>query len=138
MDAASGGSEVKSVAAKSDAALLHRGRRLPFDVAVDSGVGKSIINPSDVPECALLPSQGQSRGQRFICASGERLPSIAAKCIPLMMTDGAIRMDPFQAAPIRKPLLAVSATFEIGHMCFFDSDGSYIIERDCPEGTQIQ
>ena len=54
-----------------------------------------------------------------------------------MMTDGAIRMDTFQAAPMRKPLLAVFAACDIGHMCLFDNGGSYIIARDCPEGSEI-
>ena len=54
------------------------------------------------------------------------------------MADGTTRMAIFQAAPVRKPLIAVFKSFDLGRMCLFDDDGSYIIERDNPKGWEIR
>eukprot|EP00974_Lingulodinium_polyedra_P060235 5806197-Lingulodinium_polyedra.AAC.1 len=51
---------------------------------------------------------------------------------------GAARIATFQAAPVRKPLLAVSAVCDVGQLVVFDNDGSYVIERDSPEGREIR
>ena len=105
---------------------------------MDSGAGKSVMNPDAVPEYMLQESQGQIQGQHFLGAGGERLPNIGQKCVPLMTADGVSRLATFQITPVRKPLLAVSASCDAGHMCVFDNDGSYIIERESPEGREIR
>ena len=55
-----------------------------------------------------------------------------------MTADGVSPLATFQIAPVRKPLLAVSASCDAGQLCFFDNDGSYIIERESPEGREIR
>ena len=114
------------------------GRRLSADITVDSGAGKSVMNPDAVPEYMLQESQGQIQGQHFLGAGGERLPNMGQKCVPLMTADGVSRLATFQITPVRKPLLAVSASCDAGQMCVFDNDGSYIIERESPEGREIR
>ena len=114
------------------------GRRLPHGITVDSGAGQSVMSPDAVPEYALQPSSGQAKGQQFIGAGGERMPNMGEKRIPLMTAEGTARIATFQAASVRKPLLAVSAACDKGQMVMFDNDGSYIIERDCPEGREIR
>ena len=71
-------------------------------------------------------------------AGGERLPNIGLKCVRLMIADGVIRCATFQAAPARKPLMAVSALCYAGHLCLFDNDGSFFIQQDSPEGREIR
>ena len=55
-----------------------------------------------------------------------------------MTADGVLRLATFQIAPVRKPLLAVSASCDAGELCVFDNHGSYIIECDSPEGREIR
>ena len=66
------------------------------------------------------------------------MPNLGQKTIPLLTESGTARVATFQAAPVRKPLLAVSASCGAGQMVFFDNDGSYIMERDSPEGREIR
>ena len=114
------------------------GRRLAADIIVDSGAGKSVMNPDAVPEYTLQESPGQLQGQHFLGAGGERLPNMGQKCVPLMTADGVSRLATFQIAPVRKPLLAVSASCDAGQLCLFDNDGSYLIERESSEGREIR
>ena len=39
---------------------------------------------------------------------------------------------------MRKPLLAVPPSCDAGQVCFFDSDGSYEIQRESSEGREIR
>ena len=117
---------------------LLAGRRLTADISVDSGAGKSVMNPDAVPEYTLQECPGQLQGQHFLGAGGERLPNMGQKCVPLMTADGVSRLATFQIAPVRKPLLAVSASCDAGQLCLFDNDGSYLIERESSEGREIR
>ena len=47
-------------------------------------------------------------------------------------------MATFQAARVRKPLLAVSASCNVGQLVLFDNDISCMLERDSPEGREIR
>ena len=51
--------------------------------------------------------------------------------------DGANKRVTFQAATVRKTLLAVSNVCDKKQFCIFDNDGSYICPRDTPEGQAI-
>ena len=114
------------------------GRRLPHDITVDSGAARSVMNPADVPEYPLMSSEGQRRGQHFVGAGGERMPNLGQKTIPLMTLDGQGKAATFQAAKVRKPLLAVSASCDAGQLIIFDNDVSCMLERDSPEGREIR
>ena len=129
-------SSVELCAVSVDDSLV--GRRLSCDITVDSGAGKSVMNTDAIPEYPFQEFPGQIQGQHFLGAGGERLPNLGQKCVPLMTADGVSRLATFQIAPVRKPLLAVSASCDAGQLCFFDNDGSYIIERESPEGREIR
>ena len=109
-----------------------------YDITIDSGAGQSAINPADVPEYALQPSEGQAKGQHFVGAGGERLPNLGQKTVPLMLADGTAAAATFQAAKVRKPLMAVSASCDQGQLIMFDNDLSCMINRDSPEGREIR
>ena len=66
------------------------------------------------------------------------MPNLGQKTIPLLTENGTARIATFQAASVRKPLLAVSASCDAGQTVMFDNDDSYIIERDSPEGREIR
>ena len=96
------------------------------------------MNPDAVPEYALQESPGQLQGQHFLGAGGERLPNLGQKCVLLMTADGVSRLATFQIAPVRKPLMAVSASCDAGQLCLFDNDCNYFIERESSEGREIR
>ena len=114
------------------------GRRLTFDITIDSGAGSSAINPEDVPEYQLEPSEGQAKGQHFIGAGGEKMPNLGQMTVPLMLADGTAAAATFQAAKVRKPLMAVSASCDQGQLVLFDNDLSALVDRDSPEGREIR
>jgi hypothetical protein len=112
-----------------------------FDITVDSGAGKSVMPLDAAPDYELQKSPGQVEGQHFIGAGGERLRNMGQKTVPLQVVgaaDETQRCATFQVAPVRKPLMAVSASCDAGHLCLFDNDGSFIILRDSAEGREIR
>ena len=114
------------------------GRRLRYDITIDSGAGRSAMDPADIPEYELQSSEGQRRGQVFVGAGGERIPNLGQKTVPLFMADGKAATATFQAAAVRKPLMAVSASCDQGQLVLFDSDLSCMLNRDSPEGREIR
>ena len=58
-----------------------------------------------------------------------------------MLSNGVLSSTKFQAAEIRKPLLAVSGLNDKGNPVWFDHDctgGSFIIPKSAPELLQIR
>ena len=66
------------------------------------------------------------------------MPNLGQKTIPLMLADGTAAAATFQAAKVRKPLLAVSASCDQGQLVLFDNDFSCMMDRDSPEGRGIR
>ena len=54
------------------------------------------------------------------------------------MEGGGTGKITFQAAPVRKPLLAVSSVNDKGHLVLYDLQGSYVIPSSAPEISQIR
>ena len=132
-----GVSEDENVPAASGEANSER----RFYITVDSGAGKSVMPLDAAPDYELQKSPGQVEGQHFIGAGGERLRNMGQKTVPLQVigaADETQRCATFQVAPVRKPLMAVSASCDAGHLCLFDNDGSFIILRDSAEGREIR
>ena len=112
-----------------------------FDITVDSGAGKSVMPPDAAPDYALQTSAGQLEGQHFVGAGGDRIKNLGQKVVPLHIlgsADEQMRCATFQVAQVRKPLMAVSASCDAGHLCLFDNDGSFLIVRDSAEGREIR
>ena len=111
--------------------------RLP-DVTVDSGAGAPVANPKHYPGAVVVPSEGSRRGQQFVGPSGHTMKN-QGEMSPLMVLEsgqtGAVK---FQAADVRKPLLAVSSCNKKGNPVWFDSDESFIITGSSPEVKQIR
>ena len=66
------------------------------------------------------------------------MPDLGQKTAPLMTLDGHGKAATFQAAQVRKPLLAVSASCDAGQLVVFDNDISCMLARDSPEGREIR
>ena len=55
-----------------------------------------------------------------------------------MTAEGAVADTLWQAAEVRKPLMAVSSCEDRGNMCVFDREGSFILSANCPELAEIR
>ena len=66
------------------------------------------------------------------------MPNLGEKKIALMTADGVGRLSTFQGVSVRKPLLAISASCDKDQTVLFDNDGSYILNRQSPEGRETR
>ena len=73
--------------------------------------------------------------------AGSSLPNMGQLTCKRMLANGMVSSTKFQAAEIRKPLLAVSGLNDKGNPVWFDHDqtgGSFIIPGGSPELPQIR
>jgi hypothetical protein len=120
---------------KMEVDSLSHGDRM--DITVDSGAGESVVNPLSLPQYPLKPSAGSIRGQKYRGPGGEVIPNQGEQRIAVQLESGDKRAMTFQAAPVRKPLLAVSGACDKDQFVVFDNAGSYICRRDGPEAQEI-
>eukprot|EP00973_Karenia_brevis_P027252 3759075-Karenia_brevis.AAC.1 len=90
------------------------------------------MDPDDLPEVPLEDSPGSIKGQQYLGAGKEKIKNVGQKKFTIELQNGGKRRVTFQAAAVRKPLLAVSGACDLGQFCFFDNEGSYICRRDSP------
>ena len=108
---------------------------------VDSGAGESVADPAHIPEGDLEPSPGSLAGRGYKGAGQERLPNLGQTRAHRMLENGIAATNVFQAAKVRKPLLAVSASADKKNLTVFDHEdfgGGSIILSDAPELPMIR
>lgn len=108
------------------------------DVTVDSGAGEPVCNPKSFPGVVVEPSAGSKAGQVYLGPGKERIPNQGQFKADVILEDGGDGAMGFQAADVRKPLLAVSGVNDRGNLVLFDNDGSFIIPGTCPEVSAIR
>jgi hypothetical protein len=113
-----------------------RGKRM--DATLDSGAGASVMNPKHAPGYKVEPSPGSIAGQRYVGPGGERIPNEGQLQVGIQLMDAKDKHACFQAAQVRKTLLAVSGVCDKEQFCFFDNDGSWICNRNSPEAIAIR
>ena len=94
---------------------------------MDSRAGAPVANPKDFPGCVVTDSPGSLAGQSFIGPGSEIIPNEGQFIAPMRLDDGRITQSTFQAAQVRKPLMAVSSVNDKGNLVVFDGKGSFII-----------
>merc|ERR1712079_796421 len=94
------------------------------------------------PDCEVEASPGSLSGQHYVGPSpGTKIPNLGQFVAKRTLANGLLSDTKFQAARIRKPLLAVSGLNDKGNPVWFDHDqtgGSCIIPRDAPELVEIR
>ena len=109
---------------------------------VDSGASEPVVNPKHFPDCTLEPSPGSLAGQHYVGPGpGNRIPNLGQMVPKRMLSNGLVAATKFQAADVRKPLLAVSGLNDKGNPVWFDHDqtgGSFIIPANAPELPKIR
>ena len=109
---------------------------------VDSGAAESVSDPKDVPEGMLEESAGSRAGRGYLGAGpNQRIPNLGQIRARRVTETGLKTTMLFQAAEVRKPLVAVSATVDKQNMVVFDHEkfgGGCIIPNDAPELDMIR
>ena len=98
-----------------------------IEITVDSGAGAPVCDPSHFPESIVEDSPGSLSGQIFSGPGGEKIPNQGQLQASARLENGNKGNFLFQAAAVRKPLLAVSSVNDKGNLVLFDNEGSYII-----------
>ena len=98
-----------------------------IDITMDSGAGLPAANPKDFPGCVVTDSPGSLAGQIFVGPGNEKLPNEGQFVAPMRLDDGRITQSTYQAAQVRKPLMAVSSVNDKGNLVVFDGKGSFIV-----------
>ena len=94
---------------------------------MDSGAGATVANPDDFPGCVVTDSPGSLAGQLFVGAGNENIANEGQFRVPYRLEDGRVTHSTYQAARVRKPLMAVSSVNDKGNIVVFDEKGSFIL-----------
>ena len=82
---------------------------------------------------AISPTDKSRAGVCYASATGEPIPNLGEQKLPLATVEGSLRAMTFQVAPVAKPLGSVQRICAAGHTVVFDSEGSYIINKQIGE-----
>ena len=102
------------------------------EMTVDSGAGEPVCNPDHFPGVTLVDSPGSIAGQKYVGPSGEEIPNEGQFSTSLLLEDSREGKFTFQAAPVRKPLLAVTSVNDKGNLVIFDGIQSFVIPGKGP------
>ena len=109
-----------------------------LEITVDSGAGESVCAHKHLPLCPLVDSPGSLSGQKYLGPGGEEIPNLGQITASMTIEGQREGRFTFQAAPVRKPLLAVSSVNDKGNLVVFDGTESYIIPGKGPQVVQFR
>ena len=103
----------------------------------DSGASQSVARKSAFPDAVLRESPGSRLGQVYRGPGKDVIPNEGEFDALSAVESGARAKVTFQAAEVRKPLVAVSSLVDKGNITIFDQK-SFIIPGTCPEAGLIR
>ena len=109
-----------------------------LEITVDSGAGESAAAHKHLLQCPLVDSPGSLSGQKYLGPGGEEIPNLGQITASMTIEGQREGRFTFQAAPVRKPLLAVSSVNDKGNLVVFDGTESYIIPGKGPQVVQFR
>lgn len=117
---------------------VHHSEDEVMEITLDSGAGEPVAAPEHFPTCPVVDSPGSLSGQKYLGPGGEEIPNLG-QISTLMSIEGQREGKfTFQAAPVRKPLLAVSSVNDKGNLVVFDGVESFIIPGKGPQVAQLR
>ena len=90
-----------------------------LEITVDSGAGESAAAQKPLPQFLLVESPGSLAGQKYLGPGGEEIPNLGQLTAFMTIEGESEGRFTFQAAPVRKPLLAVSSVKDKGNLVIF-------------------
>ena len=96
------------------------------------------VGPPDMASHVEMEETPESRdGRYWTTASGQKVPAMGAKVIPIVTDDWAQGSVQVHIAKVKKMLGAVSKMCESGNRVDFDDDGSYILNKKTGHSTPM-
>ena len=96
------------------------------------------MNPKHLPGIPLEPSEWSRKGLKYQGPGKELIPNLGQLCVSLMTLGGIVGRTTWQAAEVRKPLMAVSSINDKDNLVIFDLKGSGILPGSLPEVAEIR
>ena len=81
----------------------------------------------------MSPIDKSRAGVCYASATGEPIPNLGGQKLPLATIEGSLPAMTFQVATVAKPLGSVRRICAAGHIVVFDSEGSYIVNKQAGE-----
>ena len=100
-----------------------------IEMVIDSGAAESVAPASTAPWIQAIPSEGSKKRQKYLSASGERLPNLGEKRIHGHTNENWAVNSTFQIAEVTRPLCSVSQICDRGNEVHFTSQGGFIVNQ---------
>ena len=101
---------------------------------VDSGAAESVAHPSMCPQYPVTPSVGSKAGHSYTSASGDTIPNLGEKVLPVVTDDGRSTFVKYQSADVSRALNSVSEICdgggEDGQLGLFSKYGGQILNLE--------
>ena len=110
----------------------------PITIMVDSGASDSVMNPTQVPSADIQPTAGSAVGLEYEVANGESISNLGEKVLTVIPHGGRDeRSLKVQCAEVHRGLLSVAQCIDNGNSVIFDKGGSYILDNNTGERTEL-
>ena len=107
-------------------------------MAVDCGACDNVISPEYVPGHDVRETMASRNGAGFVSASGDPIPNPGQIDLPMITREKSLRKMAMQAASVDKPLASDKKICDAGHLVLFDSEGSYIYNKETGEVNHLR
>ena len=93
---------------------------------VDSGAADHVTNRETAPGVKVCPSPGSRRGQKYVAASGERIPNEGEQNLCVVTEAGAPAQMKYQITDVTRTLTSVAKLCDRGNRVTFGRGGGVI------------
>lgn len=104
-----------------------------IEIAVDSGATETVVGEDMLTGVRTEIGDACRRGVQYEVASGTLIPNLGEKRFVAVGEGGEIRKMIAQVCEVNKPLLSVKRMTQAGNRVVFDSEGSYVEDKQTGE-----
>ena len=109
-----------------------------FEMGVDSGATETVVNPEMLTNVDTVCGEAKKRGVEYEVATGELIPNLGEKRFVAVSEGGVTRKLTSRVADVNQVLLSVRTMMNSGRRVVFDSDGSYIEDKQSTEWMPLR
>ena len=99
-------------------------------MTVDSGATDTVIKPKTLPGINVQEGRAYKRGVEYEMANGEMAPNLGEKKFSGITEPGTVRALMAQVVDVSQNLLSVHRCVKAGNRVVFDSEGSYVENKN--------
>ena len=129
---------IKTIEPESLNAFSNDGIWEEIEMAVDSGATESVVNDSMPSSIPTTPGPASRRGVEYEVANGTRIPNEGEKRFTAVTGQSQEKKLVVQVCDVNQGLLSVSKATAANNRVVFDSDGSYIENKESGEVTWLE